>query len=615
MPARVGVFSGAGLSAWAPASISTGDAFHRRLVALLLDRARTYAADVDEVTILDAIRVNHLHVLARLDNTRPGSGAGALHAMSVRIPSEAHLLAALHLARGGLHLTVNFDDGVERAYALLSGSAQLPTDAASRFSDALSAWRNLWPSSAPPLRTVSRPGRIGPALAVRPLLVKLHGSLGLHPDGVALPFPGLTDEPDVRDWGGERRRAVATLVEGGFVVVTGFSATDLPARSALLEGLQPGRFLWMSAEIDAEVRRLVSAIDPGQPLNGEPVEALCSALRIRTPPWPREPDGGSTFDERLQTWAAGVADYVAAEAVAWVLVDSGRPEEGAAILLRLLRDSPSARTTIRLADALSRRGRAGDAAVARRLLLRAALWPTADRPERGSRSYACARLAESLLVSPESPLTPGLRTVGSAAAVPFGSAVAALSSSSRHSTASVRAATVASGAVLTQLEMHLPALLRARVGRRSTAWVVEAARASARRVRDACAHAPSGSRGVMLERQTIELDAIHALLREVPPPLAALPRLARLSTSVRGVTDGDGRADLAGTRALVHLAAADRAAAEATLAGAEPLHRESRGVVRLARALLEEDALPGGRRRLGIPPSQRRLVPTDERDV
>jgi hypothetical protein len=48
-----------------------------------------------------------------------------LLALRVEVPNEAHLLAALHLIRGGMHVTLNFDVGIELAYELLTGRAAL----------------------------------------------------------------------------------------------------------------------------------------------------------------------------------------------------------------------------------------------------------------------------------------------------------------------------------------------------------------------------------------------------------------------------------------------------------------------------------------------------------
>jgi len=50
-------------------------------------------------------------------------------ALRLNMPNEAHLLAALHLARGGMHVTLNFDVGIKLAHNLLTGRAELPPEA------------------------------------------------------------------------------------------------------------------------------------------------------------------------------------------------------------------------------------------------------------------------------------------------------------------------------------------------------------------------------------------------------------------------------------------------------------------------------------------------------
>ena len=601
-PTRVGVVSGAGLSAWAPASVWTGDAFHRRLFELCVDMARPYAADVVDGTPRDSTQERTLNLLARIESTQPGAGAGALHAMSVPVPNEAHLLAALHLARGGLHVTVNFDDGVERAYALLSGSAGLAPDVPQVFHAALPAWRDLWPPSAGPLHCVSRPGEIRSSLGRRPLLVKLHGSLGDHPDGVVLPMGPMTDEPDIGDLGNERRQALATLATEDLVVVTGFSATDLASRSAVLEHLQRGRFLWMSAEIDPEVALLVSAIDPDQPSVGEPVDALRSVLPVATPPWPRTADGGQGFEERLDAWAAGLPPKVAAEALAWTLTDSGQPCTGEEILRRLQAEDPCTRTSVRRAEALIRRHRPGDALAARRLLLKALVDPNAGSRSRHARGYALGSLVEveAMIASDRPPARwrrAGLVTAG----LLGGRAIAAVTSRKGYPGSSARSATIAASAVLAHLEWDLPKLLEKDQRRRGALWVTTMATASARTVLDALADAPTGRRGAILERQTIELDAIEALLRGGPPAADALPRLTRLVAVLDRVLDSDGRTDAVGTMVLVHLAAGDPSAARRVLS---ELHEQdtSRGAPRLARRLVELDLVDGTVRPRPPPP-------------
>ena len=300
-------------------------------------------------------------------------------------------------------MTMNFDDCIERAYSLLSGNAELPPDAEPGFRRALDGWRDLWPSRTAPLRVVSRPQEIASTLPVRPLLVKLHGSLGRHAEGLTLSMPPMTDEPDPGDMGSARSDAFDALAAEGFVLVIGFSATDLASRSALLGRLVPGRFWWVAAAIEADVRRRVAAIDQSQPMIGEPLDALRMMPRIELPAWPRARAPGPTFDSHLDGWAETLAPEVAAEALAWALADAGHVEVSIEILRRLVRAGAGARTRVRLADALARRRRPGDVRAARRTFMRAACsWPDqCSGPDRGLRSYALARWFESVGTGPD----------------------------------------------------------------------------------------------------------------------------------------------------------------------------------------------------------------------
>lgn len=587
-PGRVGIFSGAGLSDVAPASIPMGNAFHRRLRELCLARSAPYAGDLVDAATLDAIRTSRLNLLARIENTSPGAGSSAIQFMTVAVPNECHLLAALHLAHGGLHLTMNFDDGIEQAYALLSGDSELPAGAKPIFHQALQVWRDRFPNPSPALRVVSRSQEIGSALPGHSILVKLHGSLGRHAEGLTLPMPSMTDEPDPGDLGMDRKRAFDALAAEGFVLVTGFSGTDLASCSALLSRLAPGRFWWIAPKVEADVRRRVAAIDPGQPMAGPSVEALRTTLAIDLPAWPRRRAPGPAFDDRLNEWAARLAPEVAAEAIAWALMDAAHVDEAVEIFRRLVRGGAGARTQIRLADALARRRWPGDARSARHTFLRTA-W---TRPDQGAgtarwgRSYSRARWLES--VGAGYGMAPPIVTRSLACTALIASvAVSTVGGSSPDPTAPIRAATVASGIVLSGLERDLPAILGRPPLRPLAQRMVAVASAAARRVLDAWAHAPSGRRRAILERQAVELETIGALLRDELPPPTTFGSLRRLSVVFEHVSDRESQADTAGTRALAAFAARDVQGAVMALREATRLRPEPIGVVSLARSLLD----------------------------
>jgi aminodeoxyfutalosine deaminase len=91
----------------------------------------------------------------------------------------------------------------------------------------------------------------------------------------------------------------------------------------------------------------------------------------------------------------------------------------------------------------------------------------------------------------------------------------------------------------------------------------------------------------MLERQAVELDTIGALLRDEPPAAHTLVALRRLGAVFEHVADLESRADTAGTRALVAIAAGDVRHAVLALGEATRLRPEAVGVAALARTLIE----------------------------
>ena len=521
--------------------------------------------DLIEPESLTSNAADLLNVLARVENTRAGAGAGALRCMTVAIPNETHLLAALHLASGGFQLTMNFDDGIERAYALLSGADELPSGSTDSFRRAIDVWRARWPSQAAPLRVVSRPQAIAPVLRLRPLLVKVHGSLGCHVEGLSLSAPPMTDEPDPGGLGADRSSAFEALQREPFVLVTGFSATDLASGEALLSRLVEGRFWWVAREIDPDVRRRLVAIDPTQPIVGEPVEALRKPQGPDLPAWPRDPAPGATFDNRLEGWAETLTREIAAEALAWAMTDTGRPDISAEILGRLIADGAGPRTQLRLADALARRGWVGDVRRARRTFLRTVVSRPDDPSDRGCghRSYALVRWIEVLEIGQSAPPIAAIPSAG--AALLTTAAAGRLTGRASYPTSPLRAATVGCKIFLAVLERYLPTILANPGLRIPVQRSVRAMTDSACRVLDAWAHAPSARRRAVLERQVLELETIDALLRGARPPATAVPRLRRVSEVFQHVVDHDGFIDSRGVRALVAVAAGDPSTAVRTL--------------------------------------------------
>ena len=577
-----GLFTGAGLSHLPPAGLPLATTFQRRLAEACYRAARTVAPDLVDEAHRDAVATGPCNLLARLHNTRASSGSGAVRSLKVTLPSEAHVLAALHLALGGFHVTVNFDEGVERAYELLAGRATLPEDAPADYHDALPAWRRCVPAPMPALRVAwTASGLASTDFAARPLLVKLNGSMARDTDGVALPATGAPDEADATELGRHRTAALDALTREDFVVVTGYSGADHVCYAELVKRLRVGRFLWMAPSVRPDVRATVKAIDPGQPLAGQPADAIRRHLPFAPPSWPSAPATGSGFEQRFEAWSAGLAPEVGTAAFAWALADIGRVDAAIGLFERLGNGGrATARTRLRLAEALVTRDGDGDRRRAARMFLVSTLGKGTG--SRQLRSYAGARWAECL-ASRGAPL-PAMAVA--ALAGPLGG----------DSTARSRSTSAVVGIVLGWLERRVPAGSGS-AGRTVTRWLSARCASSAQRVIATTDHAPGGRRRALVRRQAIELSALVALLGGPPLPRASVEQLDWLKQVYDHLGDDAGVAATLGTRALASLAAGEPDAARRTLEQAMLAPAATTGVVALVRGLLDGPACTASDRR------------------
>ena len=579
-PTRVGLFTGAGISSGPPARLPLGPTFHRLLRQACGSQARTFAPDVVDERVLGALQSGRWNLLARIENTLPGSGRGAVRAMRVDVPNEEHLLAAIHLARGGYHVTVNFDDGLELAYDLLAGRRWLSPEYVDA-SEALPAWRRWFPPAAPTLSVASRPDQFATRhYRSRPLLVKLHGSLGEAADGVALSLPAVTDEPDIVDLGIARRAALDELARHPFILVTGFSGGDPASTSPVMRCLERTSFAWVAPEVRTAVRATVSGLDPSQPEIGYAVGILRGVLNVNAPTWPADP-AKTPFRARFDAWLDALPVTVGAEVVAWSLKDAGRVDEAVELLDRVARADGRARTRLRLADALAHRGAPGDRKVARRLLLGLLVNAEVD-----VRRVASLRLAGHLADRRQSRiatvawLPAQLTMAGLTAAADLGAAPRART----------RATAVRANSALHLLEREL-------AGKGSVeGWrapALHAATRTLRQVRGALsdsADEPSGRQRVQLRRQAVELRAIAAIIRARPLPTSALHELDELTDLYVHLSDQRGQADTVATRSLVLATRAARASARAALRKAERMGASQTLIELAAAALVARDA-------------------------
>jgi hypothetical protein len=557
--ALVGIFTGAGISSGPPACLPLGRTFHRLLREACEMGARSFAPDVVDDRVIMAARRGSWNPLARIENTLPGAGSGAIRAMRIRVPNEEHLLAAIHLARGGYHVTVNFDDGVEVAYALLAGDRPLP-GASAETVGRLRAWRRSFPAAAPSLRVLSRPADLDArAFRSRPLLVKLHGSLGEHPDGVALSLPGVTDEPEVVDLGRARHAALEELSRHPIVLVTGFSGGDPASTTPIVDRLRRTRFEWVAPEVRPAIRSVLEAIDPSQPRLGLAADALREILGVDPPAW-TEPSSGPSFEQRFTGWLGTMPPTVTAEAYAWLLSDAGLLDEAIELLDRIARVDRRARTRLRLADALTRRGGHGDRPRARRQI-----WTLIATGDRDVRRCAIVRWAEQAVVRAD---PSGCSGADSALPAAIAARLSVAAGWRAAPPARIRSTVVLASIVLDRLERELQQALDAPTRRAALLRTTTRTMRAVRVALSGSAATPSGRRRTELRRQALELRAIAAIVRRRSLPRSALVALDEVAEAFAHLSDQRGAADTLATRALVSSCRGDVAAAEAALAQA-----------------------------------------------
>jgi hypothetical protein len=319
----MGLFTGAGISVWPPAGIPLGRDLEERLHRCCFEAAAAVAPDVAGPGTLAIVFGVRRNIVARLAVCAGVPTVTALlRSFRVAVPNEGHMLAAAHAARGALHVTVNFDDGVEVAYGLLSGQLELPADVPGDVHDALAEWRRAVRPAAPLPVVASRFADAG--LEQRPLLVKLRGSEeeGWQPNLVPagpdrdVDAHGLTEDQVVP-------LRMAARVRG--LVIAGISGADADYRTALLPLLRRGRFSWTTASLDTSMIDLIRRIDPSQPSLRPGVEGLRAALpsAARLPAWPTVTGRPSNFELQFSAWRARLPLHAAAETYAWLLAESG----------------------------------------------------------------------------------------------------------------------------------------------------------------------------------------------------------------------------------------------------------------------------------------------------
>jgi len=331
----IALLCGAGISAGPPASLPLAQSLHEKLCRCFFDAAERVAPGTLTTDGLACVNASPFNVIARLAAVAGPLVAGdLLRRFSVAVPNEAHMLAAAHAVRGSYVLTLNFDDGIEVAYALLEGQARLPQGTPSEYHWALKAWRAVVRPTAP-LRVVA--SRFSTAdYGHRPLLAKLRGSRlqGWHrslvPQRNALRFE--------RHWfSNGQMLAVQAAAAAEQFAIAGFSGTDVDCREALLCLLRPGHFSWTAAEMDDEIVARIGSIDSHQPTLRRAVEGVRASLPHAgdLPRWPEIPTQAHAFESRFTEWQALLPVDAAAKVYAQLLAEAGFFDQASAIRFAL----------------------------------------------------------------------------------------------------------------------------------------------------------------------------------------------------------------------------------------------------------------------------------------
>ena len=289
------------------------------------------------------------------------------------------MLSAVHLARGGTHITLNFDVGIEIAYHLLTGRAELPTDAPAEFRQLLPRWQRLVPADTPPLLVAaSRAELNGWDTAGRPpALLKPHGSLTL--DQTSLVDVVVVDIEELGQLTAGRRAAVQRVTDADVLLITGYSGGDPDVYRPLLDAAPTHdghRTTWrcFSLADDSPVHADTGAHGIGLVL-GAPGGLATTALRdvlglSGAPAWPELTIPQPAYEERFRDWAHRFTQAHSpaqfAGAWAWLAADLGNLDIAEEIASRLAVTGDVA-AQLRHAEILYTRARGSDRDNAARL--------------------------------------------------------------------------------------------------------------------------------------------------------------------------------------------------------------------------------------------------------
>jgi hypothetical protein len=404
------VFSGAGLSAAPPASLPLGYALRDAVLGVMFDQAEQFAPDLvtkDQLAQLSVPARKLEQVLGRLWRVTGSDALECLRCLLVAVPNHAHILAALHLARGGAHATVNLDRGIEVAFGLIAGTSEVPDGWSAEYGDALVACRSVAGDSLKGLRVVASRAEFDAWVDAGepPALLKVHGSL---PAGAGNLVDVVVE--DTEELGGlapGRLAAINHLGDASMVLVTGYGGLDPDVYRPLLRAARRTHTVWATRSIDAQSQLGTELSGAGIDIRvGDPAglatTALSDMLGVAIT-WPvGRPGLEPTWQDRFALWRSRFQSQHPpvqfAVAWAWLLADSGDRDRAIALLDRLASNTADPGTTVRLGDALYDRAEGNDRRRARQLYWSVSRNRTAEWGLRGHCLLRIGGIARGLAV-------------------------------------------------------------------------------------------------------------------------------------------------------------------------------------------------------------------------
>jgi hypothetical protein len=501
-------------------------------------------------------------VLARLSGAAGAEAADCLLALQLHVPNEAHLLAGLHLALGGTHVTLNFDVGIELAHEMLIGG-QAADALPEPYRSALADWRALVPPSVPALRVVAShqefdawtAGGMGPAL------LKVHGSLGR--DQRHLVDVVVLDIDELGQLTASRRAALDRLGLADQLLITGYSGADPDVYRPLLAAAQGPVSSWRCYSLPAgssvpdDLRSRGITLFTGAPA-GLAVSALRELLGLdAAPPWPQQELPRPGYRKRFAQWAekfcAGRPPDKIAVAWAWLLADGGDLDTAKRMLHELAgRDSADAGALLRYAEVLYTRARGDDRTRAEARYRQIAADKHADV---GTRLMCRLRIGD---ISRGRVIRDGhlaITNLARAYTQPL-LVLAATRAGRREPEAAADAYRALQHTTLRVLER-----MAATAPRWSWPALACLCRATRRIGGPAERLAANGNRRALVRQHRLLLSAYACLLAGQPPPSGLQQEIESLRDAYRGADDLPGSGNLAATLAVVAAAHQDQASA------------------------------------------------------